>query len=154
MVDEGTGSFASHLATQLSSGDRFQATVTRTSEANARATVDSLTRLVQAKQLDGYVAVSPAAIESGQFEYRGRNVASITNMAVLEGTLRQAVTTERLTRRGIDAGLVQEAQQRIHLDKKRITRQGATGETGRRRSSSPTSWASSCTWRSSSTAST
>ncbi len=130
VVDEGTGSFASHLATQLSSGDRFQARVITTSEANARATVDSLTRLVQTKQLDGYVAVSPAAIESGQFEYRGRNVASITNMAVLESTLRQAVTTERLTRRGIDAGLVQEAQQRIHLDMKRITRQGATGETG------------------------
>lgn len=130
VVDEGAGGFAAHLATQLATGNRFQATVVTADAGNTQATLDSLTRLVQAKQLDGYVAVSPATIESGQFEYRGRNVASITNMAVLESTLRQAVTTERLTRRGIDAGLVQEAQQRIHLDKKRITRQGATGETG------------------------
>ena len=130
VVDDGTGSFATRLATQLGTGNRFQASVVATSDVNAQATLDSLTRLVQAKRLDGYLTVSPATIESGQFEYRGRNVASITNMAVLEGALRQAVTTERLTRRGIDAGLVQEAQQRIHLDKKRITRQGATGETG------------------------
>jgi ABC-2 type transport system permease protein len=130
VVDAGTGSFAARLATQLSTGSRFQATVVTTSAGGAEAAADSLTRLVQAKQLDGYLTVSPEAIESGQFEYRGRNVSSITNMAVLETSLRQAVTMERLTRRGIDAGLVQEAQQRIHLGTKRITKTGATGETG------------------------
>ena len=130
VADESAGAFAGHLATQLEAGNHFQATVVTVGAGHEQAALDSLTRLVQGKLLDGYVAVSPAAIESGQFEYRGRNVASITNMAILESTLRQAVTTERLTRRGIDAGLVQEAQERIHLDKKRITRQGATGETG------------------------
>lgn len=130
VVDAGTGGFARRLATQLGTGGRFQATVVTTSAGGAEAAADSLTRLVQAKQLDGYLTVSPQAIESGQFEYRGRNVASITNMAVLETSLRQAVTMERLTRRGIDAGLVQEAQQRIHLGTKRITKTGATGETG------------------------
>ena len=130
VVDAGTGGFARRLATQLGTGGRFQATVVTTSAGGAEAAADSLTRLVQAKQLDGYLTVSPQAIESGQFEYRGRNVASITNMAVFETSLRQAVTMERLTRRGIDAGLVQEAQQRIHLGTKRITKTGATGETG------------------------
>jgi ABC-2 type transport system permease protein len=130
VVDEGSGGFALRLATQLGTGNRFQATVVPASAASAQAVSDSLTRLVQGKLLDGFLMVSPAAIESGQFEYRGRNVASIQNMAMLEGSLRQAVTMERLTRRGIDPALVQEAQQRIQLGTKRITKTGATGETG------------------------
>jgi ABC-2 type transport system permease protein len=130
VVDEGTSGFASRLATQLRTGNRFQVTVVPASAASAQAVSDSLTRLVQAKLLDGFLSVSPSAIESGQFEYRGRNVASIQNMAMLEGSLRQAVTMERLTRRGIDPALVQEAQQRIQLGTKRITKTGATGETG------------------------
>ncbi len=130
VVDEGTGPFASRLATQLGAGGRYEVSVVRADSGRRAAAADSLTREVQAKLLDGYLTVSAATIESGQFEYRGRNVASIQNMAILEGALRQAVTMERLTRRGIDPGLVQEAQQRIHLDTKRITKQGATGETG------------------------
>ena len=130
VVDEGTGSFAGRLATQLGSGGRYEVSVVPADGGRSAAVADSLTREVQAKLLDGYLIASTATIESGQFEYRGRNVASIQNMAILEGALRQAVTMERLTRRGIDPGLVQEAQQRIHLDTKRITKQGATGETG------------------------
>jgi len=130
VVDDRSGGFASRLLAQLGAGNRFSVSVVRSAAGSGQTAIDSLTREVQAKRLDGFVAVSPAAIESGQFEYRGRNVASIRDMALLEGTLRQAVTMERLTRRGIDPAVVQEAQQRIHLGTKRITREGATGESG------------------------
>jgi ABC-2 type transport system permease protein len=130
VVDDESGGFASRLLAQLGAGNRFSVSVVRSAAGSGEAAIDSLTREVQAKRLDGFVQVSLAAIESGQFEYRGRNVASIRDMALLEGSLRQAVTMERLTRRGIDPAVVQEAQARIHLGTKRITRQGATGESG------------------------
>ncbi len=129
VVDHESGGFASRLLAQLGSDGRFSVSVVAAA-AGGDATIDSLTKEVQAKRLDGFVEVSPAAIESGKFEYRGRNVASIRDMAMLQTSLRQAVTIERLTRRGIDPGVVQEAQQHIDLSTKRITRQGATGESG------------------------
>ncbi len=129
LVDEGSGGFASRLQAQLATDGRFSVSVIAPAAAPA-AVADSLTREVQAKRLDGYLEVSPAALESGRFEYRGRNVASIRDMELLRAAVRQAVTVERLTRRGIDPGVVQEAQQRIELATLRITRQGATGESG------------------------
>jgi ABC-2 type transport system permease protein len=130
VVDEGSGGFAGRLLAQLGTGGQFSAMVVRATDAGEATTLDSLTREVQAKRLDGYLAVNPAAIESGEFEYRGRNVASIRDMASLQSSLRQAVTMERLTRHGIDPGVVQEAQQHIDLATTRITRQGATRESG------------------------
>jgi len=129
LVDEGSGGFANRLLAQLQSDGRFAASVVASASAPAALT-DSLTREVQAKRLDGFLEVTPAALESGRFEYRGRNVASIRDMELLKAAVRQAVTVERLTRRGIDPGVVQEAQQRIDLATLRITRQGATGESG------------------------
>jgi ABC-2 type transport system permease protein len=89
-----------------------------------------LTAEVQAHRLDGFLAVSGATLEAGIVEYRGRNVASIRDMALLEDGVRQALLVERLTRRGIDPALVQEAQARIDFRTSRVTRRGATGETG------------------------
>jgi ABC-2 type transport system permease protein len=129
VVDEGSGAFAGRLLAQLGAGSRFSVSVVPET-AGGQGIVDSLTREVQAKRLDGFLVVSPAAIESGKFEYRGRNVASIRDMQTLQTSLRQAVTIERLTRRGIDPAVVQEAQQHIDLETKRITREGATGESG------------------------
>lgn len=129
LVDEGSGGFASRLLAQLSTDGRFSVSVVPAASLPAPL-LDSLTREVQAKRLDGFLEVNPAALESGRFEYRGRNVASIRDMAMLQTSLRQAVTIERLTRRGIDPGVVQEAQQHVDLKTLRITRQGATGESG------------------------
>ena len=129
VVDAESGGFAGRLLAQLGTNSRFSVTVVAASGTGV-AEVDSLTREVQAKRLDGFLAVSPAAVESGKFEYQGRNVASIPDMQTLQAALRQAVTVERLTRRGVDPAVVQEAQQHIDLATKRITRQGATGESG------------------------
>jgi ABC-2 type transport system permease protein len=129
VVDAGSGGFASRLLAQLGTDGRFSVSVVAAG-AGGPAVLDSLTREVQAKRLDGFLEVSPAAVESGRFEYQGRNVASIRDMGMLQQSLRQAVTMERLTQHGIDPGLVQEAQQHIDLGTKRITRQGATRESG------------------------
>ncbi len=129
VVDEASGGFASRLLAQLGSDGRFSVSVVA-APAGGGGVVDSLTKEVQGKRVDGFLEVGPAAIESGKFEYRGRNVASIRDMAMLQQSLRQAVTIERLTRHGIDPAVVQEAQQHIDLATKRITRQGATGESG------------------------
>lgn len=129
VVDQGSGGFANRLIAQLGTDTRFSVSVVP-APADAKPIMDSLTREVQAKRLDGFLEVSPTAVEAGRFEYRGRNVAAIRDMELLKIAVRQAVTVERLTRRGIDPAVVQEAQQRIQLETKRITRRGATGESG------------------------
>ena len=130
VVDEGSGGFAARLVTQLGTGNRFTATRVSAEGPRAGEILDSLTRTVQAKTLDGFLIVGPSAVESGIVEYRGRNVSSLRDMALLEGVLRQVVVVERLTRRGIDPAVVQEAQERIDFRTSRITKRGATAETG------------------------
>ena len=130
VVEEGEGALGQRLITQLSSGGRFTASLVRVRPGEAARVVDSLTAQVQQKLLDGYVIVTSATVESGIAEYRGRNVSSLRDMALIEGILRQVVVMERLTRNGIDPAVVQEAQMRIDLRTLRITRRGATGETG------------------------
>jgi len=130
VVDWGSGAFGSRLVAQLGTGNRFNALLLRATARDTAAVLDSLTHQVQAKALDGFLVVGDVTVESGLADYRGRNVTSLRDMAILEGILRQAVVMERLTRSGIDPAVVQEAQARIELRKLRISRRGATGETG------------------------
>src|SRR3972149_3883664 len=128
LVDEGSATLAERLRTQLGRTGRFDVTLVATDPERAGAVTDSLTAQVQIQGIDGFLAVSGATLESGSVEYRGRNVSSIRDMAVLDRALRQALLIERLTRRGIDPALVQEAQGRIDLQTPRLTKRGATGE--------------------------
>jgi ABC-2 type transport system permease protein len=130
IADEGSGDLAAHVVAQLGTGNRFIASLVKVDERHPEAALDSLTSAVQAKRYDGYLLLKPTSLETGKFEYRGRNVASIRDMQTLETALRQIVVVERLTRRGIDAGVVAEAQARIEVATQRITKHGATGETG------------------------
>lgn len=130
LVDEGSAMLAERLRTQLVRTGRFDVTLVATDPQRAGAVTDSLMAQVQVQGIDGFLAVSGATLESGSVEYRGRNVSSIRDMAVLDRALRQALLIERLTRRGIDPAVVQEAQGRIDFKTLRITKRGATGETG------------------------
>jgi ABC-2 type transport system permease protein len=130
LVDEDSGNLGERLVTQLQSGNRFRVDRVAVSAPRKAAAMDSLTLAVQAKALDGYLIVSAASLESGKLEYRGRNVSSLQDMALLQSAARQAIMMERLTSRGVDPGVVQEAQARIVLSTLRISRRGATGETG------------------------
>ncbi len=130
LLDEGSGTLGDRLETQLESGSRFRVDRVTAGSGNAQAPLDSLTRLVQLKAIDGFLIATGASLESGKLEYRGSNVSSIRDMALLEAAVRQAVMMERLTQRGVDPGVVQASQARISVSTLRITKRGATGETG------------------------
>jgi ABC-2 type transport system permease protein len=130
ILDEQSGALGQRLMTQLETGNRFEVERVVVRAGSEAATMDSLTREVQAKTIDGFLIVPAATLESGRLEYRGRNVSSLRDMALLEAGIRQAVMMERLTRRGVDPGVVQESQAKISLTTLRISKRGATGETG------------------------
>ena len=130
VLDEGSGALGRRLVAQLEVGSRFDVERVAASPAEAGAVEDSLTGAVQSKQLDGFLVVSAAALQSGQLEYRGRNVSSPRDMAELEAAVKQGVMMERLTQQGVDPGIVQESQAKISLTTLRISKRGATGETG------------------------
>ena len=130
LVDEGAGDFAERLKTQLDGSGRFTVRLVEGSADRHEAVRDSLTGAIRSEVLDGFLTVSPGTVESGVAEYRGRNVSSLRDMAVMESALRRSVVTERLTRRGVDPGVVQEAQRGIDLHTLRVTKRGATGESG------------------------
>jgi ABC-2 type transport system permease protein len=90
--------------------------------------VDSLTREVGAKRLDGLVLLPPDIVETGRGEYRASNVSSFDALEVLRDRLRRVVVATRFAREGIDARLVQRAQIGIQLETKKISRGVTTGE--------------------------
>jgi ABC-2 type transport system permease protein len=130
LVNQGTGGLATRIQAQLARSGRFQVAILESDADRGTAVTDSLTDGVRLESIDGFLTVTAATIEAGSAEYRGRNVSSLRDMAVLEGGVRQAVVVERLHRRGIDPAVVQEAQSRIDLRTLRITKRGATGESG------------------------
>jgi ABC-2 type transport system permease protein len=130
LVDEGAGDFAGRLTAQLDGTGRFVVRRVPTTAGRYEAVRDSLTDAVRSEALDGILTVSPATVESGTAEYRGRNVSSLHDMGVMESALRRSVVTERLTNRGVDPAVVQEAQRGIDLRTLRVTKRGTTGESG------------------------
>ncbi len=130
LVDDGAGAFAERLKTQLEGSSRYAVNLVHTTSDQYDALRDSLTGVIRSEAIDGFLTVSSATVESGMAEYRGRNVSSLSDMGVMEGLLRQSVVTERLSRHGVDAAVVQEAQRGINLRTLRVTKHGATGESG------------------------
>ena len=130
LVDEGAGGFAERLKTQLEGSTRYTVNLVQGTSARHDALRDSLTDAVRSEAIDGFLTISPATVDSGTAEYRGRNVSSLKDMGLMEGVLRQGVVTERLTRQGMDAAAVLAAQRGIDLRTLRVTKNGATGESG------------------------
>src|SRR6266487_2957658 len=75
--------------------------------------IDSLTALVRAKRLDGFLIVTDAALDSGKVEYRGANVFAG------KGALQRA---------GVDPELVARASIPLHLETCKISRATTCGE--------------------------
>lgn len=76
---------------------------------------DSLARAVGEKRIDGFLVVSDATVTDGAAEYRGSNVSSQVDVAVLARVLREAVLMERLEEVGVDPDLVARAQVPVQL---------------------------------------
>ncbi|MDH3290310.1 MAG: ABC transporter permease [Gemmatimonadota bacterium] len=110
VVDLGTVDLADQLVGVLRAPLPVTATLLRVEVADLADVADSLTALVGAKEVDGYLIVSEEAVEDGTVEYRGSNVSSMADMQVLERLLRETVMTERLGRAGVDAEVVQRAR--------------------------------------------
>jgi ABC-2 type transport system permease protein len=130
IVDEGAGPVLDRLQAQLSRSGRFTTSVMQIEPERHQAVLDSLTAAVTGQTLDGFMILLPTTVEIGSAEYRGRNVSSLRDMEILNRSLRQAILVERLNRVGVDPGVVQEAQANIELRTLRISRRGATGESG------------------------
>ena len=130
LVSDSAGAFAQRLDAQLARSGRFTVQQLVVPAGRLAPVLDSLSDAVRGETLDGFLTVTAATVASGMAEYRGRNVSSLGDMQVLRAALQQSVVTERLSRRGVDPAVVQEAQQGVDLRTQRITKHGATGESG------------------------
>jgi len=124
VVDATTGAFGERVAAGLRDGKIFRATRV---PAGA-GVVDSLTQLVGAKQLDGFLILTDAVVETGTAEYRASNVSSFRDVAELQDVLARLAMAARLERQGVDPALVGRAQLRISLETKKISGSTTTGE--------------------------
>jgi ABC-2 type transport system permease protein len=127
VVDLTTTGFGARLSATLNEDKSLQATLAATDPQHATATIDSLTQLVGARALDGFLIVSNAAADSGKVEYRGSNV-SLFDMQALSSMLDDAVFAERLRREGVNPTLVQQAKIKVDLKTAKITGAKTTGE--------------------------
>ena len=124
VLDATTGAFGERVAAGLRHGKIFRATRV---PAGA-GVVDSLTQLVGAKQLDGFLILTDAVVETGAAEYRASNVSSFRDVAELQDVLARLAMAVRLERQGVDPALVGRAQLRISLETKKISGSKTTGE--------------------------
>ena len=124
VVDATTGAFGERVAAGLRHGKIFRATRV---PAGA-GVVDSLTQLVGAKHLDGFLILTDAVVETGTAEYRASNVSSFRDVAELQDVLARLAMAARLERQGVDPALVGRAQLRISLETKKISGSTTTGE--------------------------
>ena len=124
VVDGTTGAFGARVVAGLRGGKIFRATRVPAGVG----VVDSLTQLVGAKQLDGFLIVTDAVVETGTAEYRASNVSSFRDVAELQDVLARVAVAARLERQGVDPAVVGRAQLRISLDTKKISGSRTTGE--------------------------
>jgi ABC-2 type transport system permease protein len=124
VVDGGPAGFAGQVAARLDQTKVFDATV-----IPAGATViDSLTREVGTKRLDGFLILTDAAVDSGKAEYRASNVSAFTAIAALQQAIGEVANATRLEREGVDPQVVARARIRVDLDTKKISGGKTTGE--------------------------
>lgn len=122
IVDSTSTGFGERVAEVLS-GSRFRTTRVQAGPG----TVDSLTKLVEGKELDGFLIVPNDLVETGRAEYRASNL-SLQTIEELQRTLGRLVVKVRLESRGVNPSVVDWAQIRISLDQKKIARGQTTTE--------------------------
>lgn len=90
--------------------------------------IDSLTQLVEAKQLNGFLIISNDLTETGKAEYRASNL-SLQTVEELQRALNRLLVKVRLEERGVNPAVVEYAQSlRASLDQKKIVRGRTTAE--------------------------
>ena len=90
--------------------------------------IDSLTKQVEAKRLEGFLIVSDGIVDSGRAEYQASNVSSFTAVETIQRNLTQIVFSIRLERQGVNPVLVTKARLPIALATQKIAGGKATRE--------------------------
>jgi ABC-2 type transport system permease protein len=125
VVDGTAVGFGSRIVEALGTTKTFRAV---TVSPGARV-LDSLTDQVNAKTLDGFLIVADSVFDNGKAEYRASNVSSIQAIEDLERLLSRLIVKARLERAGVNPVIVDQAQIRIDLETKKISRGQTTGAT-------------------------
>lgn len=124
VIDGAPPEFARQVAARLDVTRVFDATVV----ATGPEVIDSLTREVGAKRLDGFLILTDAALDSGKAEYRASNVSAFTAIAALQQAIGEVANATRLEREGVDPQVVARARIKVDLDTKKISGGKTTGE--------------------------
>jgi ABC-2 type transport system permease protein len=124
VVDSTTAGYGARVVAGLGASRLIRATRV----AAGPGVVDSLTRLVEAKQLNGFLLLSDALTETGKAEYRASNL-SLQTIEELQRALNRLIVKVRLEERGVNPTVVDWAQSlRVTLDQKKISRGRTTTE--------------------------
>lgn len=124
VVDSGRLGYGQRIVEALGASRQFRANAV----ALGPGVLDSLTRLVETKQLNGFLIVSDSLPTEGKAEYRASNL-SLQTIEELQRTLNRLVVKVRLQSRGVNPPVVDWAQAlRVNLDQKKIARGQVTTE--------------------------
>ena len=124
VVDATTSTFGARLTERLDAESLFIAVRV----AAGPGTIDSLRNAVDRKELDGFLIVGDAAVDSGKVMYRASNVSSPVTIGSLEHIISEMVNATRLEREGVNPALVAKARIHLDLDAKKVSGGKETGE--------------------------
>jgi len=130
VLDATTGGFGERVSAAVAQLPKVSVTRRTVPLEQIEETATDLAREVGTTPLDGILLLTDNTVEDGTAEYRGANVSSMTDMRMLEATLRATVFAERLRREGVDPGIVGRAQIRVDLATVKIRDGKVTGESG------------------------
>lgn len=124
VVDSTNSAFGTQVVEALATSKMIRATRV----AAGPNVIDSLTRLVEAKELNGFLIVSNDLPETGKAEYRASNL-SLQTIEELQRALGRLIVKVRLEGKGVNPAVVDWAQNlRVTLDQKKIARGRTTEE--------------------------
>jgi len=124
VVDATTSTFGARLTERLDRESLFIAVRVPAGSG----TIDSLMAAVDTKEIDGFLIVGDAAVDSGKVMYRASNVSSFVTIGTLERVIGEMVNATRLEREGVNPALVAKARIPLDLDSKKVSGGKATGE--------------------------
>ena len=124
VVDGTTSTFGARLTERLDADPLFVAVRV----VAGPGTTDSLRGAVDRKEVDGFLIISDAAVDSGKAMYRASNVSSPVTIGSLEHIISETVNATRLEREGVNPALVAKARIHVELDSKKVSGGKETGE--------------------------
>jgi ABC-2 type transport system permease protein len=130
VLDATTEGFGERVTASMGQLPRMSATRRDVPLEQIEEVATDLAREVGTTPLDGILLLTDNTVEGGRAEYRGANVSSMTDMRMLQATIRASVFAERLRRDGVDPAIVGRAQIPVELATVKIRDGKVTGESG------------------------